>query len=170
MQRLTHIVDRVRRDESGLSKLETAGLIAFTLSLLAMVPPVREFAVNAIGTVFGQVDEDTGHINDFSVATRGIAVTAGAVLVFVGSGWMVLWTDVGKRLAFLLTGTATFGWLVINGILFVVYAPRGIQPANLEGLNAVQMRLPSIALTLGAFVLFLMFMVALTRYEADVED
>jgi peptidoglycan/LPS O-acetylase OafA/YrhL len=170
MQRLAYMVESVRREESGLSKLETVGLIAFVFSLLAMVPPVREFAVTAVGTVFGQIDEETGHINDFSVATRGIAVAVAAVAVFIGSGWLVLWTDVGKRLAFLLTGTATFGWLVINGILFVVYAPRGIQPVNLEGLNAVQMRLPSIAMTLGAFVLFLMFTVALTRYEADVED
>ena len=73
----------------------------------------------------------------------------------------------GKRLAFLLTGAGTFGWLVINGILFVVYAPRGIRPANLEGLNAFQMRLPAIALTLAALVLLLMFLTALSRYEAD---
>lgn len=170
MRRIANIVAGVRRDEAGLSKLEMVGLIAFVLSLLSMVPAIRDFAVNAIGTVFGQIDEETGHVNDFSVATRGIAVTIGAVAVFIGSGWMVLWTDVGKRLAFLLTGAATFGWLAINGILFVVYAPRGIRPANLEGLNAVQMRLPSIAMTLGSLVLFLMFTVALTRYEADVED
>jgi len=163
-------LDIVRRDESGLSKLETAGLIAFVLSLLAMVPAIRDFAVNAIGTVFGQIDEDTGHVNDFSLAMRGIAITVGSVIVFIGSGWMIMWTNLGKRLAFLLTGAATFGWLVINGLLFVVYAPRGIRPANLEGLSALQMRLPAIAMTLGSFVLFLMFTVALTRFEADEVD
>jgi hypothetical protein len=162
--------DSVRHEESGLSKLETAGLIAFVLSVLAMVPAFREFAVNAIGTVFGQIDEETGHVNDFSLAMRGLAITVGSVIVFIGSGWMVMWTNLGKRLAFLLTGAATFGWLTINGILFVVYAPRGIRPANLEGLNALQMRLPSIALALGSFVLLMMFLVALTRYEADTAD
>jgi hypothetical protein len=165
-----HALAAVRHDESGLSKLETAGIIAFVLSVLAMVPAVREFGVSLIGTVFGQIDEETGHVNDFSTAMRGIAIIVGAVGTFIGAGWMVLWTDLGKRLAFLLTGSATFGWLVINGTLFVVYAPRGIRPANLEGLSAFQMRLPAAAMTLGSFVLFLMFMVALVRYEADEEE
>ncbi|MEZ5174768.1 MAG: hypothetical protein R2823_00995 [Acidimicrobiia bacterium] len=160
----------IRSDESGLSSLELFGLVAFILSLLAMIPFVREFAISLIGTVFGQMDEETGHVNDFSLAMRGLAITVGAVIVFIGSGWFVLWTDVGKRLAFLLTGAATMGWLTINGILFTVYAPRGIRPANLEGLNALQMRLPAIAMALGSFVLFLMFAIALTRYEADTES
>ncbi len=163
-------IDVVRRDESGLSKLETFGLIAFVLSLLAMVPFIRDLAINTVGIVFDQFDEETGQHSDLSVAARGIVIVAGAVIVFIGAGWMVLWTDVGKRLAFLLTGAATFGWLTVNGILFTVYAPRGIRPANLEGLSALQMRLPAIAMSLGAFVLFLMFTVALTRYEADVEE
>lgn len=161
---------RLRSEESGLSHLELLGLVAFVVSLLAMVPFVREFVVNAIGVVFNQTDPDTGHINEFSTAMRGFAIAAGAVLVFIGSGWFLIWTDMGKRLAFLLTGAATFGWLVINGILFVVYAPRGIRPSNLEGLNALQMRLPAIALTLGCLVLFTMFAVALHRYEADAAE
>ncbi|MCZ7532026.1 MAG: hypothetical protein M5U23_01205 [Acidimicrobiia bacterium] len=163
-------IDVIRRDESGLSKLEMLGLIAFILSLLAMVPFIRDFTINLVGTVFDQFDEETGQHSDLSIAARGIVIVAGAVLVFIGSGWLILWTDVGKRLAFLLTGAATFGWLTVNGILFTVYAPRGIRPANLEGLSALQMRLPAIAMSLGAFVLFLMFSVALTRYEADVEE
>ncbi|MCB1246318.1 MAG: sugar transferase [Acidimicrobiia bacterium] len=101
---------------------------------------------------------------------RGLAITVLAVLTFIGAGWFLLWTNLGKRLAFLLTGAATFGWLVINGLLFVAYAPRGIRPADLEGLNAFQMRLPAIALTLGALVLFVMFSLALTRYESDTGD
>jgi hypothetical protein len=157
----------LRRDESGLSTLEALGLFAFVVSLLALVPAVREFAISLIGSVFNQIDPETGHPNEFSTAMRGFAVVGGAVIVFIGSGWLLLWTDLGRRLAFLLTGAGTFGWLVINGILFVVYAPRGIRPANLEGLNALQVRLPAIALTLGALVLLLMFLTALSRYEAD---
>ena len=167
MQDRNGIAHRFVKDESGLSKLEWAGLIAFILSLLYMVGPIREFIVNTIGIVFGQVDEETGHINDFSTATRGIAIFGGAVIVFIGSGWLLLWTNLGTRLAFLLTGAATFGWLTINGILFVVYAPRGIRPNDLEGLNALQVRLPALAMTLGAFILFLMFTITLSRYESD---
>ncbi len=164
------IANQVRSEESGLSKLELLGLVAFVASLLAMIPFVREFVVDAIGVVFNQTDPDTGHPNEFSTAMRGFAIAGGAVLVFIGSGWFLLWTDLGKRLAFLLTGAAVFGWLVINGILFVVYAPRGVRPANLEGLNAMQVRLPAIAMTAGALVLFAMFAVALHRYEVDTAE
>ena len=85
MHRLGHI----RSDESGLSKLEMLGLFAFVASLLAMVPFVREFVVNAIGVVFNQVDPETGHPNDFSVALRGFAITIGAVLAL----WSALQTE-----------------------------------------------------------------------------
>jgi hypothetical protein len=161
---------RIVRSEAGLSTLETVSLIAFIAAMLSMVPFVRESVVDLIGTVFNQRDPDTGELNDFSVAMRGFGVVAGAIFVFIGSGWFLLWTNLGKRLAFLLTGAATFGWLTINGILFTVYAPRGIRPANLEGLNAFQIRLPAIAMTLGSVLLFAMFSIALTRYEADTAD
>jgi len=159
----------VRRDESGLTKLEALGLLAFVASLLSMFGPAREFVINLIGIGFGQMDPDTGHPNDFSTAMRGFVIVGGAVIVFIGSGWLVLWTDLGRRLSFLLTGAAAFGWLVVNGLLFVVYAPRGIRPQNLEGLNSIQTRLPAIAMTAVSLVLFLMFLTALSRYEADTE-
>ena len=164
MSRITNVL---RRDESGLSSLETVGLAAFVVSLLMLVPAFRDFTISLMGVVFDQRDSTTGELNEFSTAMRGFAVVGGAIVVFIGSGWLLLWTDVGKRLAFLLTGAGTFGWLVINGILFVVYAPRGIRPENLEGLNAIQVRLPAIAMTAGSLVLLLMFLTALSRYESD---
>ena len=163
------LVETLRRDESGLSKLEFVGLLAFIVSMLALIGPLRVWAIDVIGIVFDQVDPDTGELNDFSVAMRGFAIVGSSVIVFIGSGWLLLWTNLGRRLAFLLTGAATFGWLVINGILFVVYAPRGIRPENLEGLNALQVRLPAMAMTAGSIVLMLMFLVALSRYESDNE-
>jgi len=164
---MSRIMNVLRRDESGLSSLEAVGLAAFVVSLLLLIPAFRELTVGLIGVVFDQRDPTTGELNQFSTAMRGFAVVGGAVVVFIGSGWLLLWTDVGKRLAFLLTGAGTFGWLVINGLLFVVYAPRGIRPENLEGLNAIQVRLPAIAMTAGSLVLLLMFLTALSRYEAD---
>ena len=170
MLRPTEIKRRFLADEAGLSTLEWLGLIAFVAALLYMVTPIREFIVNTIGIVFGQVDEATGEINDFSTAMRGIFIVGGAVIVFIGSGFLLLWTNLGTRLAFLLTGAATFGWLTINGILFVVYAPRGIRPNDVEGLNAFQIRIPSLAVTLGSLILFLMFTIALSRYESDTAE
>lgn len=167
MDRLSRMVQRIQREESGITKLETLGLISFVAALLSMVPAVREFVVGLIGIVFGQMDPETGHPNEFSTFTRGVAIVTGAILVFIGSGWFLLWTNLGKRLSFLLTGAATFGWLVINGVLFIVYAPRGVRPENLEGLNSIQVRLPAIAMTAGSVVLFIMFYIALHRYETD---
>ena len=165
----TRLMDRLRNEESGLSTLEWIGIIAFVAAILAMIPPVRDGVIEAVGVVFNQRDE-AGHLTDFSVAARGFGIAIGSIIVFVGSGFFLLYTDVGRRLAFLLTGAAVFGWLVINGILFVVYAPRGIRPENLEGLNAFQIRLPALALTLGSLILFVMFVVALDRYEADTAE
>ncbi|MGI9528456.1 MAG: hypothetical protein ACR2NG_02000 [Acidimicrobiia bacterium] len=166
----SRITARMRSEETGLSTLEWLGILAFIASILAMIPFTREAIVDAVGVVFNQRDPDTGEISDFSEAMRGFGIAIASVVVFIGSGFFLLFTDVGRRLAFLLTGAATFGWLIINGVLFIVYAPRGVRPENLEGLNAFQIRLPAIALTLGALVLFSMFAVALSRYEADAES
>ena len=59
---------------------------------------------------------------------------------------------------------------MIGGALFTVYAPRGLRPRVFAGLNSFQIRVPAIAMTLGATVLFLMFMVALDKYERESEE
>ena len=166
MRRLEQAVQRFSDDERGLSTLMWLGIAFVVVSLLAMIPFVRDLVVDIVGTVFDRRD-DAGELTDFSVAMRGIFIAAGAVLVFVGAVWLVLYTDVGARLGFLLTGAALFGWLTINGILFTVFAPRGIRPESLEGLDAFEIRVPAIAMTLGSFVLFVMFLIALDRYEKD---
>ena len=66
-----------------------------------------------------------------------------------------------------MAGAGLFGWLVIGGALFVVYAPRGLRPRTVEGLNSFQVRIPAIAMTLGAAILFVMFVLALDRYERE---
>jgi hypothetical protein len=167
MDRATNAIRRTIRSENGLGKLEILGLIAMIALLLAMIPFVREAVQDVVGAVFNRRDDPTGEITDFSQMMRGIFLVVGAIFVFVGAGWLILSTNVGKHLAFLITATAVFGWLTLSGILFVVYAPRGIRPANLEGLNAFQIRVPAIALALGAFILFVMFVMALDRYESE---
>jgi hypothetical protein len=153
--------------ERGLGTLEILGLIAMIALLLAMIPFVREAVQDIVGAVFNRRDDATGEVTDFSQMMRGIFLVIGAIFVFVGAGWLILSTNIGKHLAFLVTATAVFGWLTLSGVLFVVYAPRGIRPSNLEGLNAFQIRVPAIALALGAFILFVMFVMALERYERD---
>lgn len=163
----TSCLRRLTRSERGLGTLEILGLIAMIALLLAMIPFVREAVQDIVGAVFNRRDDATGEVTDFSQLMRGIFLVAGAILLFIGAGWLILSTNVGSHLAFLITGSAVFGWLTLSGVLFVVYAPRGIRPSNLEGLNAFEIRVPAIAMALAAFILFVMFVMALDRYERD---
>ena len=104
----------------------------------------------------------------------GLVVAAISLLAFVPvlRGWLGdLYTDVGKRLGFLIAGAGLTGWGAINGLLFVLYAPRGPRPVDVEGLNAFQIRIMPGAMMLGSAILFAMFVVALSRLErADEEE
>ena len=166
MSRARTALSSLRRDESGLSTLEKIGITAVVITIISFIPPARGLIGDAYDAIFKQRDAD-GNITAFSIAARGILITITSLIAFVGSGYLLLYTNVGKRLAFLITGAATFGWMVIGSILFVVYAPRGIRPTSLEGLNAFQMRIPAIALTVGSAILFVMFILALDRYESE---
>jgi len=166
MDRTARAIRRTTRSERGLGTLEIVGLIAMIALLLAMIPVVREAVQDIVGAIFNRRD-DAGEVTDFSQTMRGIFLVVGAIFVFIGAGWLILSTNIGRHLAFLVTATAVFGWLTLSGILFVVYAPRGIRPSNLEGLDAFQIRVPAIALALGSFILFVMFVMALDRYERD---
>ena len=161
--------DRIRTDERGLSTLEWLGLITIVISILAFVPILRTWLADAYDAVFRQVDGETGEISAFSTAARGILITIVALVSFIGTGILILYTNLGTRLAFLIGGAATFGWMVVGSMLFVVYAPRGLKPENLEGLNSFQVRVPAIAVTLASLILFLMFVAALDRYEKQTE-
>ncbi len=161
-------MERVRavvRDERGMTALEMIGVLAIIITILSFIPSVRGALGSFYDATFKQIDETTGEVTAFSTAARGILISVVAVVAFVGAGYLLLYTNLGTRLAFLVTGAATFGWLTIGSLLFVIYAPRGLRPANLEGLNAFQIRIPSIALTLGSLILFVMFVLALDRYE-----
>jgi hypothetical protein len=160
-------ISRLRADERGLSTLEKIGIAAIILTIISFIPIVRGWIGDAYDAIFKQVDEATGETSSFSIAARGILITIVSIVAFTGTGFLLLYTNLGRRLAFLVTGAATFGWLIIGSLLFVIYAPRGLRPANLEGLNAFQIRIPAIAMTLGSLILFLMFVVALDRYEKE---
>jgi hypothetical protein len=99
----------------------------------------------------------------------GIILTAGAVLLFYGSIQLFNHTNLGRRLGFLVTGASVFGWLTITSLLFVIYAPRGPKPDNIEGLNAFEIRVIPITYLLVTLVLFLVFLVALHQYEETKE-
>jgi hypothetical protein len=100
----------------------------------------------------------------------GILLTIGAIVLFYGAIYLFNHTNLGRRLAFLATGAAIFGWLTITSLLFVIYAPRGPKPVNIEGLNAFEIRVIPITYFLVSLVLFLVFLVALHQYEETKES
>lgn len=163
---MTHLVNRLIKDERGMSTFERFGLFAAVLSILVFIPVVRSLFAEVFDATLGQVD-DEGQLTGLAIALRGILITIISIVAFIGSGYLLLYTNLGTRLGFLVTGAATFGWMVVGSLLFVVYAPRGLAPSNLQGLNSFQIRVPSIALTLASMILFLMFVVALDRYDKE---
>ncbi len=104
-----------------------------------------------------------------NVFVTGIILTAVSVLLFFGSIYLFNHTNLGRRLGFLVTGAAVFGWLALNSMLFVVYAPRGPIPESIEGLNAFEIRIIPITYLMVSLVLFLVFLVALHQYEETKE-
>ena len=99
----------------------------------------------------------------------GVILTAAAALLFYGSIYLFNYTNLGKKLGFLVTGASMFGWLSITSLLFVIYAPRGPKPDNIEGLNALEIRIIPITYLLVCVVLFLVFLTALHQYEESRE-
>ena len=102
-----------------------------------------------------------------NLTITGIIMFIGSLVVFFGSTLLITATNLGKRLGFLVVGAATFGWGIINSILFVLYAPRGPKPAEIEGLNAFDIRILPLTFLIGSTILFVMFVLALNRYEQE---
>ncbi|HEX6947879.1 MAG TPA: sugar transferase [Acidimicrobiia bacterium] len=105
-----------------------------------------------------------------NLVVTGILLTLAAVVLFYGSVYLLNYTNLGKKLGFLVTGVGTFGWLSISSMLFVVYAPRGPRPENIEGLNAFEVRIIPITFLLVSLVLFFVFLTALHQYESTREE
>ena len=100
----------------------------------------------------------------------GIILTVAAILIFFGSIYLLTYTNLGKKLAFLVTGAGIFGWSSIGSLLFVMYAPRGPRPQNIEGLNAFEIRIIPLTFMLVSLILFVMFLVAMNQYEESQEQ
>jgi len=105
-----------------------------------------------------------------NLLVTGVLAFITSIFVFIGSTWVFNATNLGKRLGFLVVGTGFFGWGIVNSILFILYAPRGPKPADLEGLNAFELRILPITFLVASTILFLMFILALNRYESEQQE
>jgi hypothetical protein len=57
---------------------------------------------------------------------RGFLATAVGVVVLMGSVYLLLLTNTGARLGFLIAGAGFFGWMVIMGLIWWVYGTIGM--------------------------------------------
>lgn len=160
----------LRRDERGLSSLEWLGIVLAVLILLSLIPQFRAaldvFYENLVGKNNVSPDGEPAP----GVLVRGLIVAVASLAVFAGSVYLINYTNLGRRLAFLVTGTAFFGFLAVVGLLYSLYAPRGLRPTSLEGLNAFELRILPGALMVGSLILFAMFLTALNRLESESGD
>ncbi len=158
---------RIHRDDRGLSTLEWLGVALTALVLLAMIPQFRAALDVAYETLVGKNNVDAAGNPAPGVLVRGIIVGVASLAIFWGSVVLITYTNLGRRLAFLISGAAFFGFLAIVGMLYTIYAPRGLRPTLIDGLNAFQIRILPGAMMLGSMILFAMFVAALSRYEAE---
>ena len=161
------MIDRLRSDERGLTTFEWIGVVTAILVLAILIPQVRAAIDVMYENLVGKNNVGPNGEPLPGVLVRGIIVGMGSLAVFAGSIWLVTYTNLGRRLSFLVTGATFFGFLSIVGLLYSIYAPRGVRPASLEGLNAFQIRILPGAMMLGSFILFVMFVAAMSRYEAE---
>ncbi len=148
-------MSRFLQRDDGLSRLDWLGIAAAVGGLAVLVPPIR----GAIGEFYDWAIWS-------SVFRRGLLIGIGSFVIFGGTVYLILWTNLGTRLGFLISGAALTGFAALNGLLFVMYSPRGPRPADIEGLNAFQIRIMPGAMMIGSAILFVMFLVALSRLEA----
>lgn len=99
----------------------------------------------------------------------GLLLTAASFAIFYGTIYMLTYTNLGKKLAFLVTMTGIFAWSTIGSLLFVLYAPRGPRPASIEGLNAFEVRIVPLTFMFVSAILFIGFLFALNQYEETQE-
>lgn len=99
----------------------------------------------------------------------GILMFLGAMAVFYGTVFLLNYTNLGRRLGFLVTFAGVTGWLSIGSLLFVIYAPRGPRPVEIEGLNAFELRIIPLTYLLVSVVAFIGALVALHQYEETQE-
>ncbi|MEX0826044.1 MAG: hypothetical protein WD184_04760 [Acidimicrobiia bacterium] len=161
------MIRRIRSDERGLSRLEWLGVALLVVVLLSLLPQVRGAIDWAYETLVGKNNVGPDGEPQPGVLVRGIIVAVGAAAVFVGTVYLINFTNLGHRLAFLVTGAATFGFLAVVGLLYTLYAPRGLRPTLIDGLNAFQIRILPGALMVGSIILFAMFVAALGRLDAE---
>jgi hypothetical protein len=64
-------------------------------------------------------------VENFDIFVTGIAATVAAVVVFVGSVWLLLTMVLGARLAYFVTASLTLGFVLIMAVVWSIGTPLG---------------------------------------------
>lgn len=104
-----------------------------------------------------------------NLLVTGILLFVAAVIIFYGAIYLLTGSNLGKKLGFLVTGAAIGGWMTIGSLLYVMYAPRGPRPVEIEGLGPFEIRIIPLAYMVVSFIVFAAFVVALHQYEQAQE-
>jgi hypothetical protein len=164
------MIERLRTDERGLTKLEWLGIVLAVFIILSLIPQFRAALDVLYENLVGKGNVGPDGEPAPGVLVRGIIVGVGALAVFCGTIFLINFTNLGRKLAFLVTGASFFGFLAVVGLLYTLYAPRGLRPTLVEGLNSFQLRILPGGLMLGSMILFAMFVAAMARMEAEEEE
>ena len=164
------MIVRLRSDERGLTRLEWLGVVLAVFVILSLIPQFRAALDVLYETLVGKDNVGPDGEPAPGVLVRGIIVGVGSILVFVGTIYLINFTNLGRRLAFLVTGASFFGFLAMVGLLYTLYAPRGLRPTLVDGLNSFELRILPGGLMLGSMILFAMFVAAMARMEAEEEE
>jgi hypothetical protein len=70
----------------------------------------------------GAVGTFAAFVLDWDIAIRGILVTAVAIATLCGSVYLVLLTNLGSRLGFLIALAGFFAWMTLMGLVWWIYA------------------------------------------------
>lgn len=163
------MIRRIHRQDHGLTRLEWLGVALTVLVLASMIPQFRALLDVGYENLVGKNNVGPDGTPAPGVLVRGLIVAVSSLAVFWGTIFIINYTNLGRRLAFLTTGAAFFGFMAIVGLLYTLYSPRGLRPTLVDGLNAFQLRILPGALMLASLLLFAMFLTALSRYEAEQE-
>ncbi len=152
---------------TGLTKLQWLGIALAVAVLASLIPQFRAGLDVFYEWLVGKNNVGPDGQPQPGVLVRGIIVAVSSFAVFVGAIFVINYTNLGRRLAFLITGASFFGFLAVVGLFYTLFAPRGVRPVSLEGLNAFEQKILPLALMLGSLILFAMFITALNRYEEE---
>lgn len=73
---------------------------------------------------------EASHLSPTAIFMRGIAVVVVAVIVFVGSIWLVLSTDVGARKAIMVVLACWFAFISMLSLLWFRYPAQAPKPSG----------------------------------------